>query len=372
MKKHLIAAAVAGALAVPAMAQVTVSGLIDVVGYSSDKKSSQASSTAATITDSDLKNKGYNGIATPQIAISGSEDIGGGMKASFTINTGLFTDGGTSFGDRDRTIALSGGFGEIKLGQFVPAAANGFHGYTAASSSQAGTTYTFANASSTTDLRFGDDLTAGSFERDSYTMQYTTPSIGGLVANIAYRHNTTADASNLAGETGLAQTSLHVGYSAGAMKVGVGMNTKTVKAEGTTAATAGDEIEGKLNWLGASYNLGMATVGFAHIQRQDETTTAAGATTKNSDIKTNVLGVTVPMGATTTKVSYYKGENAGAAGATDDLDLSGYQLSVTYALSKRTNLYAILGQSKVERGGTNTGAGAYEEKTNAIGVTHSF
>ena len=370
MKKHLIAAAVAGALAVPAMAQVTVSGVIDIVGYSSDKI------TAGTATTSDLKNKGYNGIATPQIAISGSEDLGGGLKASFTINTGLFTDGGTSFGDRDRTIALSGGFGAITLGQFVPASATGFHGYTAATSSQAGTTYTIANASSTTGtwLRFGatGSLAATSIERDSYTMQYTTPNMGGIVANIAYRNVTSADSSTLAGETSINQTGLHVGYSAGAISVGVGMNKVTKETEGTTAATAGNEIEGNVNWIGGSYNLGMATVGFAHVQREDETTTAAGVATKNSDIKLNVVGVTVPMGAVTAKVSYYKGENEGAAATTDDLDLSGQQVSVTYALSKRTSVYAALGETKTKLAGTNTTGSAYTEKTNAIGVTHSF
>ena len=370
MKKHLIAAAVAGALAVPAMAQVTIKGTFDVTGYNSSEVETQASSTAPVVKNETNSTGNNNGWSTSEVRFEGSEDLGGGLKASFALATGL-SGGSSPFADRDRFIGLSGGFGSIRMGRFAPAAATGFHGYAAATTNLAGTTYQMINAGSS-DVRLGDDLSAGSFERNNNNLQYTSPSMSGFVVNLNYGSATTADFNNLAGEAKTTQTGLHLGYSAGPINVGIATNKREVDAEGTTAATAGSSIEGKLTWLGGSYNLGMATVGLAHVQREDETTTGAGANTKDSDIKMNVIGVTVPMGATTLRLSYYAGENEGAAVTTDDLDLKGYQISALYALSKRTSAYFVMGQNKVERAGTNTGAGAREETANAIGITHSF
>ena len=369
MKKHLIAAAVAGALAVPAMAQVTIKGTFDVTGYNTSKVETTASSTATAV-DVDTTGTGNNnGWSTSEIRFEGSEDLGGGLKASFALATGL--SGGTStFADRDRFIGLAGGFGSIRMGRFVPAAATGFHGYTAATTNAAGTTYQMANGGSS-DVRLGDDLTAVSLERNNNNLQYTSPAMSGFVVNVNYGSSGT-DTNATLGEAKTTQTGVHLGYSSGPISVGFASNKKEIDAEGASASANGITIEGNLTWLGGSYNLGMATVGFAHVQRDDETTSAAGVATKDSDIKLNILGVTVPMGATTFRLSYYTGENEGAAGTTDDFDLNGYQLSALYALSKRTSAYFVMGKSEVERAGTNTGTGAREESTSSIGITHSF
>jgi predicted porin len=126
MKKHIIAAAVAAAVAVPAMAQVTIGGNID---------------TAYTFTNSNSSGKSQGVlstglISTPTLSLSGTEDLGGGLKASFRIITRLHTDEpiststttaatGTAtaassaftLGDRGMLVAISGGFGEVALGR---------------------------------------------------------------------------------------------------------------------------------------------------------------------------------------------------------------------------------------------------------------
>jgi predicted porin len=381
MKKHLIAAAVAGALAVPAMAQVTVKGTFDVTGYNSSEVETQASSTATVVKNETNQTGNNNGWSTSEVRFEGSEDLGGGLKASFALATGL--GGGTStFADRDRFIGLQGGFGTVRIGRLAPAAATGFHGYTAATTNAAGTTYAMTAASTTTDLRFGDDFTAGSFERNNNNIQYTSPSFGGVVVNLNYG-SSTSDSSALAGSLEAIQQGLHIGYSAGPLSIGAAINKRDVNAQVVNRVTATDgnagtaavlqsSIDGELTWIGGSYNFGMATLGLARVAREDESTTAAGVSTKNSDVTLNVAGLTVPMGAITLRGSFYNGQNDGAAGTTDDFDLKGYQISALYALSKRTSAYFVMGQNKVERAGTNTGAGAREETANAIGITHSF
>ena len=369
MKKHLIAAAVAGALAVPAMAQVTIKGVFDVQAYGTTSADTQASSAATVVSADTNATAGNNGWSTSEIRFEGSEDLGGGLQASFSLATGL--SGGTStFADRDRFIGLAGGFGSVKMGRFVPAAGAGFNGYTGAGTTNQGGSLYHMNGAATaaTQARFGGGFTAGSMERNPNLLQYTTPTMSGVVVNVAYG-SVEDDASGTNGSNKGTLTALHLGYSAGPLSVGIGTNKLDIDVE----AAAPDSIEGNLTWVGGSYNLGMATVGLAHIQREDETTTSARVATTNADVKINAVGVTVPMGAITLRGSFYDGQNDRSALTTDDLDLSGYQVSLNYALSKRTMVYVAMGESKVERSGaTNTGDGALERKTNGIGVSHSF
>ena len=364
MKKHLIAAAVAGALAVPAMAQVTIKGVFDVQAYGSTETKTQLTSTAATTTAKTSQTANNNGWATSEIRFEGSEDLGGGLKASFALATGL-SNGTATFADRDRWLQLAGGFGAIRMGRINPAAASGFHGTVAGSTNQGGSIYDVITGGATYG-GFGGGMTAGNYERSgSQMLQYTSPNMSGFVVNVNYHTATTADSSTIAGKTKTTQTGVHLGYSAGPLSIGVATNQRDSDTEGVVGG-----IEGDLTWIAGSYNLGMASVGLARIMREDETT-AAGVTTKNSDIGINAVQVTVPLGATTLRASYYDGENDRGAGTADNVDLSGYMVSLNYALSKRTGAYVAMGQNKTERAGTNTGS-ANERNTTGVGIHHSF
>ena len=62
--------------------------------------------------------------------IRGTEDLGGGLKAGFTLESGFNSDTGTGSGwthpttgmsfARQSEVNLSGGFGMVRLGNFVP------------------------------------------------------------------------------------------------------------------------------------------------------------------------------------------------------------------------------------------------------------
>lgn len=106
MKKHLIAAAVATAVAAPAFAQnVTLTGTLGAAFTSVD--------TAGAVTDS-VNNDNYK---TSAVTIKGSEDLGGGMKAYFEA-TGDAEGKSSSFGfNRANYVGLSGSFGDVQVGR---------------------------------------------------------------------------------------------------------------------------------------------------------------------------------------------------------------------------------------------------------------
>jgi len=74
----------------------------------------------------------------------------------------------------------------------------------------------------------------------------------------------------------------------------------------------------------------------------------------------------------TFSASMYSGENDVTALTTDNLDLSGNQLMVNYALSKRTSIYAVTGMNKSKLGSGNTAGTATKTKTTSVGMNHSF
>jgi predicted porin len=85
MKKRLIVAAMAAAFATPTIAQVTISGTIGA-GFT-------ATGNSVGLNDSQVIDNGANGYSTPVIQLSGREDLGGGLTASFVLQGALNANG---------------------------------------------------------------------------------------------------------------------------------------------------------------------------------------------------------------------------------------------------------------------------------------
>jgi predicted porin len=389
MKKHLIAAAVAGAFAVPAMAQVTVSGTLIFDPLNTQKVKTQAGTAASANTkDSQTSYIGARSWTASQLQFSGSEDLGGGLRASFVTTLDLRNEGaaGTAHFNRDQNLALSGGFGTVRLGRFVPASAMAWHGFSGAGSTTAGAFYSLGTGGAGNTQNAA--LVGGSFERNSNQIQYTTPTISGFTFNVSFGEDKT-DISTQDGKRETKQRGISATYAAGPLSFGLGTNeregeieaadavapvTATSSANGVlgTAAVANSKTESGLDWLGASYDLGVARISVAHVMREGSNITAAGVNTKANDMEITGLGVSVPMGAMTLRASAYDGKNKLTVATDDNLDLSGYQVSVVYSLSKRTSAYALIGEHKIKRATGNTAGTARTTSGSIIGLMHSF
>jgi len=364
MKKTLIAMA-AVAVAGTASAQVSISGQITFDALSNTKVTS-TSAADATTSDTTDNTAGLNGLTTSQISMTGSEDLGGGMSIGFVINSGI-ADG--AVGDRDRNVSLSGDFGTVRLGTFIPAAAMGYYGFSGASTTATGATY---------DIGFGTALvngatapSGGSFERNDNQIQYTT-SISGITVNANYGHSTT-DASEMLGTAETAQSGVSASYTAGALTLAIGQNSRTVDAEGASGVATGAQIEADLDWYGASYDFGVAKASFTNVQRKDQTAAAAtGTIAVDNNIDVNAFGVSVPMGALTLTASMFRGTNDVSSLGTDNVDLTGNQVFASYALSKRTSVFATHGNTNAARASGNTAGVATKVTRSSVGMLHSF
>ena len=113
MKKSTVSLAVLSALSTGALAQssVTLYGIVDA---------------AVAVEDTGETGKGSRKVlnsgnqSSSRIGLRGEEDLGGGLKAEFNIESGLALDTGTAdsaFWGRRAVVGLKGGFGSFFLGR---------------------------------------------------------------------------------------------------------------------------------------------------------------------------------------------------------------------------------------------------------------
>ena len=122
MKKQLIAAAVATAIAAPmaASADVTVYGQLHYSIDSVDYDDLLSGSIPGTGMDSLAQ--GYDGSAVnshnSRVGIKGSEDLGNGLSAVFQMEFGIAADDlGSIRNNRNTYVALAGSWGVAGIGQ---------------------------------------------------------------------------------------------------------------------------------------------------------------------------------------------------------------------------------------------------------------
>jgi len=131
MKKlKLVAALAAASIGTLASAQSTVVIYGKLYPYVLDEKGSSptAPGTPVSTLSGALSNSlGVPGIKGMQagnsrIGFRGTEDLGGGLKAFFQLETQVAVDSGvagsgTTFWNRDTFVGMNGGFGEVRLGE---------------------------------------------------------------------------------------------------------------------------------------------------------------------------------------------------------------------------------------------------------------
>ena len=179
MNKKLIALAVAGACTVPAaMAQtanpVTLYGRVYVTLEQVEAKGGAGTPSRTRIEDQ-----------SSLFGIRGTEDLGGGLRAFFQLETAFRPDqNNTTFAARNSGVGLQGGFGSILLGRWdmpfkVATIAIDPYGDLTLS----GITGTLSDG--------------GNFDRrDMNVLQYWSPTMGGFAFRVAGTANETKSAAN--------------------------------------------------------------------------------------------------------------------------------------------------------------------------------
>jgi predicted porin len=326
MKKHLIAAAVAGALAVPAMAQVTIGGNIEA-GYSSYDN--------GTTTVKDISQGVIN---SSRLRLTGSEDLGGGLKAFFRLEGSLevqqgdWGDRGADTFDRGSEVGLSGPFGEIKLGKFdMP-------------SEGAETSY-FGNAGlATSSGVMEDDMEIGSDVAGAYA--YTTPKFGGFALTVAG----TMEDQGTGDGAGQKYTSFGIvgGIGPVSIKVASGQRDAYTNADDEEVA----EVKTMAYSLG--YNAGFANIGLTYMTNDDPE--------EGDDRTLTILSLSAPVGKGITLHGGYRVYDAGGSDEGEQ-NFKGTTVGASYAFSKRTTLIGMYRSTTGDRP---------DRKQTYVGVNHSF
>ena len=307
-----------------------------------------------------------SGLSSSQLGFRGTEDLGGGMSASFWLESGLTIDNGTASGvafQRRSTVDLAGGFGAIRLGRdYTPS----FWNHTVYDpfgtlGSGAGSNITLvapAQANALTAARTNNGV--------SYLYNFAAngaSAVGqqGVTAQVTY-----ALAENVS--TAVANgkyVGARLGYNAGPLTLALA----TAKSNAATGT-----VEYKETNIGGSYDLGVANV-MAKFGTNDSNVAGTKFTWSS-------IGAKVPMGAGYIPVSFNTVKQDNAAGS------KGNQFAIGYVhnLSKRTAVYTAYSKISNKNGasygflGGNGGfsSGALGTAANNggtgfdLGVRHSF
>lgn len=323
MKKTLLALAALTAFAGVASAQssVTLFGVLDV-----NMRSAKTGSTS-------IKSLSTDGMGSSRLGFRGVEDLGGGMRAGFWLESGLAADSGAQGGsnglstvtfNRRATVSLMGGFGEVRLGRdYTPS----FWNYTVFD--PFGTNGVGAMSALISTLGSG----ALTFVRDNNTVGYFLPSMGGVYGQ--------AQVAAGEGVTGQKYMGGRIGYAGGPVNVAAAFG-KTNK----TGAMTDDYTD--MNF-GGSFKMGPATL-MGQYSKRDYA---------NADQKTWLVGTVIGFGASSIKASYAK-----SSGTPATADAKLFAVGYLYSLSKRSTLYAHYAKTTVPGPNDRTG---YE-----FGVNHTF
>lgn len=357
MKKLLIAAAAMTAVAGVAQAQsssVTLYGVMDAGIY-----------TAKGVTAQNGKASGVqsSGMSTSRFGFMGTEDLGGGMKASFKLESEIAPVNGTTDSNRlwhrDAYLSLS----DAKLGTVL-----------------LGRTYTFGYASAIKFDALGGNtgsawrqgyLGIGSASRLDNVLAYVSPTVAGVSAGVAYSSMASEVASWNTPSTEVADcTSCSKAYN-------FALNYEAGKVAATAgyirANTSAGVKDYDQNYAYATYDFGPAKLHLGYVDK-DKVGTADKA-------KATSVGVSAPVGARVKVAAQYTSlKHVGGAAANADADGMGFQ--VTYDLSKRTSLYAIYSQVNNDSGvavqgssmqsATVTATTGVDQKVTAVGIKHTF
>jgi len=313
MKKVLAVAALLG-LAGAAQAQVTLYGLIDM---SYGKNEIQLPGDKNDVHSGGDLGSGQ-GNSTTRFGIKGSNDVGGGTKVNFQLESGGITSNGEvnpggAFFNRAAWAGFSGSFGEVRVGKQDSVAFQTMAGFDLNGASN-------ANAA-------GQNATVAPWfrGRQDRSVQYISPVMGGFKAQVGFQGE-----GNVAGAK--ANTSVGLSFTAGPFAAAV------------AAESARSNVDNDFYSVGGTYDLGIAKI-------------ALGYADGGTGLKGASFGVSAPVAGFTIGAQFAKN---------NDTSATAYELFINKEIFKNTYGYAELGNLDKSANGFSKGD-AY-----AIGVIYVF
>jgi predicted porin len=342
-----------------AQSQVTVYGIVDTgVAYTTNINAAG---------DSMVKMPSLTGSLPSRIGFRGTEDLGGGLQAIFTLETGFGVDTGTIgqgnrlFG-RQAFVGLKSAYGTLMLGRqvnmtFLATAKSDVLGPNLFSISSIDPY--LANARSDNTLGYIGNF-SGVTVGATYSLGRDASATGGPAA------------TNCAGEVaGNAQACRQVTALLGYDAKGFGVNASYDILHGNVGAANGltsSADHDERTTLNGYWMLGATKIGGGLIQRKIR------ATTVNIDSSLYYLGFSYPVESSLT----LDGQVARLGTKASANDSTMVVARLTYALSKRTAVYTSLG--RMNNGGTaaialdaggSVGAGKNQNGL-MVGLRHNF
>lgn len=347
-KRVIVGAAIAAAACGGALAQtnVTAYGIVDAGIVR------ESGGSAGKVT------KLGSGIASgSRLGFRGVEDLGDGANAHFVLETGTNIDtgalgqGGLLFG-RQAYVGLTGAnTGSLNFGrQYTPLflainAIDPFLGFSMAGSAN-------------------NMLSEGGIRMNN-TVKYTSPLLGGFVAEAAYGLGEVAGDNRVGRNLGAL-----VGYANGPVNIRFAYHHTDNVPSATVAAASGHT-----SFLGGTYNFGVVKAALAYSLNKG-LVTINGTARPNTDSRDLLAGVTVPFGPNTVMISYTRKDDRSSL----NQDATQIAIGYTYALSKRTDLYTSFAKIRNDApagrpgfytvgNGSDTGTG---DRAFNLGVRHTF
>jgi predicted porin len=323
-----------------------------------------------------LANSGYN---SSRLGFRGTEDLGGGLAASFWLEAPISNDDGAtgvaSF-KRRSTVSLSGAFGEARLGRdytptfwndtvFDPFGTNGVGS-------------NLINTANGFNVDTGGAKDTGGFggnqnyDRASNSIGYfLPPNLGGFYGQVmyAFHENDKYSNGNFTPKDSLTSKSRagryiggRFGYANGPLDLALAYGNSTVGDQYYAGTT--DSV--KTFNLGASYDFGPAKL-FGELSRaknsRDYENQPLSGVRPDVDLKGYLIGVTVPVGAGLIRASYsavkYDYNSPATFFTPRAADPKANKLAIGYVhnLSKRTALYATAARVSNKNGAALTVGG---------------
>jgi predicted porin len=350
MKKTLIALAALAAVGSSfAQSSVTLYGRMDM-GFATNKLTSVSTANVTTTTKTTSLVGAEGSKTTNRFGVRGSEDLGGGLKLNFNVETKMFADptnknGDQTFGGtRTYILQMAGSFGAVTVGTYSGNSIDNLRSYSVSAAGVAGGDH--AN------VVMGDSR--GAATRSTNSIGYRSPNFGGMTFGLGTSNEksvvTTAGVDNTTKSSGYMGD---VTYSAGPLA----MMLAVAQAKSFVTATTDYKVSDV--GFAASYDLGMAVPYFL----VEKSTMKVPAETKSTVYE---IGSKFPMGALTPYITLSRGK---IQTATQEDKTTAYQIGTTYDLSKRSYVYAAIGGEKQK----NNLTVANTKKTGAaLGLVHNF